>query len=244
MRNKENRMLRWGTICATVAGVAFIIPLVYVFILLPAAGSSSSHALNPADFLPWMAEKGQARVAFWWATALPFLIASFGAPMALKQKQREDTPIIAWISARAGNMGLLTCGIASLALAAGEMSIAQAYVAAQAQALVEAQEVIIALSHWQRVVIAILFDFLGFFMLGVWILGSSIAGLRAGSLPKSINWFGIVTALLCFSFAFGYVFHIEWLGEFGIGSLAFLAVPAWLVWLGIVLWKEGNIEET
>ncbi|NBD35282.1 MAG: hypothetical protein GVY30_04705, partial [Chloroflexi bacterium] len=73
MRNKENRMLRWGTICATVAGVAFIIPLVYVFIILPAAGSSSSHALNPADFLPWMAEKGQARVAFWWATALPFL---------------------------------------------------------------------------------------------------------------------------------------------------------------------------
>jgi hypothetical protein len=84
---------------------------------------------------------------------------------------------------------------------------------------------------------AILFDVFGFFLLGVWILLSSVVGLRSGGLPKGVSWFGIAASLLCFSFVTGYVTKIGWLGEMGIGALAFLTVPAWLIWLGIVFWK-------
>jgi hypothetical protein len=77
--------------------------------------------------------------------------------------------------------------------------------------------------------------FLGFLMLGIWILGSSFAGLRHGSLPKLLSWFGIVTSLLCFCFAVGYVTHLEWLGEMGIGASAFFAAPVYLAWVGIAL---------
>ena len=78
----------------------------------------------------------------------------------------------------------------------------------------------------------------GFSLLSVWIFVSSIAGLRSGGLPKGISWFGVVAALLSFSFAIGYVTKIGWLGETGLGALSFLAVPAWLIWLGVVLWKN------
>jgi hypothetical protein len=27
---------------------------------------------------------------------------------------------------------------------------------------------------------------------------------------------------------------LEWLGETGLGALSFLAVPVWLIWLGVV----------
>ena len=40
--------------------------------------------------------------------------------------------------------------------------------------------------------------------------------------------------------AIGYVTQIGWLGETGLGALAFLALPAWLIWLGIVFVKSGR----
>jgi hypothetical protein len=30
------------------------------------------------------------------------------------------------------------------------------------------------------------------------------------------------------------------LEESGLGALAFLAVPAWLIWLGVIFWKTGE----
>ena len=99
-----------------------------------------------------------------------------------------------------------------------------------------------AFAHWQRVVIGLIFDFLGFLMLGIWIGGSSIAGLRIGNLPKALSGFGMLTAGLCGCFALGHALHLDWLGEFGIGGLAFFAVPTWLVWVGLVLWEAGARE--
>jgi hypothetical protein len=89
---------------------------------------------------------------------------------------------------------------------------------------------------------ALLFDVLGFLLLGVWIFVSSVAGFRSGGLPKGIGWFGMGAGLLCFSVATGYVTKIEWLGETGLGALAFLAVPAWLIWLGMVFWNTEVTE--
>ena len=75
-------------------------------------------------------------------------------------------------------------------------------------------------------------------MLGVWILGYSLASLRSGGLPKALAWFGVATALTTIAFALGYATGVRWLGEIGIGASAFIALPTWMIWLGIILWRS------
>ena len=235
MKDKDT-LIRWGSVCAIVSGVVFLVPLVFYFYLLPMAGSSATHAQDPFSFLPWMAVHGGVRVALWWSVCLAFLILLFGVPFALRRKLEILTPTAAKLAELAGILGTSTIILASLLLAAGELPLAQAYV----EASEEARLAIVAIYEWQRLTTAILFDVFGFFLLSVWIFVGSVAGLRSGGLPKGISWFGVVAALLSFSFATGYITKIVWLGESGLGALAFLAVPAWLIWLGVIFWKTGE----
>jgi hypothetical protein len=183
-----------------------------------------------------MAVHGSVRVALWWFVCLAFLMVLFGVPQTLRRKLENISPTDAKIAELAGILGSFTIILASLLLAAGEPPLAKAYTDANEAA----RPAIIAIYEWQRLATAILFDVLGFVLLGVWIFVSSAAGLRTGGLPKAINWFGVVAALLCFSFAVGYLTKLKWLGETGLGALAFLAVPIWLIWLGVVFWKSDK----
>ena len=228
MTDKEP-LMRWGAVCAIVSGVVFLVPLVFYFYLLPRAGSSATHAQDPFNFLPWMAVHGGVRVALWWTVSLAFLIVLFGVPFALRRKLEKLSPTAAKLAELAGILGAFTIILASLLLAAGELPLAQAYV----EASEEARSAIVAIYEWQRLATALLFDVFGLFLLGVWIFVGSVAGLRSGGLPKGISWFGVLTALLSFSVTIGYITKIEWLGETGLGALAFLTVPAWLIWLGV-----------
>ena len=239
MTDKDTAM-RWGTACAIASGVVFLVPLVFYFYLLPMAGSSATHAQDPFNFLPWMTVHGSTRIALWWTVCLAFLIILFGVPFALRRKLENLSPTAAQLAELAGILGAFTIILASLLLAAGELPVAQAYV----EASEEARPAIVAIYEWQRLATAILFDVFGFFLMGVWMFVSSIAGLRSGGLPKGISWFGVVTALLTFSIATGYVTKIKWLGETGLGTLAFLAMPAWLIWLGIVFWKTDGQKQS
>lgn len=237
---KSSSSFRWGAVCAIVAGICFLVPLSFYFYFLPAAGSSATHARDPASFLPWMASRGGVRVALWWFTGLTFLIALLGVPHALRALLKADRPAMAQVAELAGILGNFTLVLANLMLAAGEMPLARAYVEAGA----EARPAIVATYEWQRLVTALLFDVLGFLMLGVWIAASSVAGLLAGKLPKALSWLGIVTGLLDLCFAIGYVTNLKWLGESGIGALSLLAMPAWMIWLGVVLWRARRKEGT
>jgi hypothetical protein len=228
--------MRWGAISAVASGVVFLVPLLFYFYLLPRAGSSATHALDPISFLPWMAVQGSVRVLLWWTVSVAFLIVLFGVPLALRRKLEGHSPTAVILAELAGILGAFTIVLASLLLAAGERPLSRAYV----EASKEARSAIVAIYEWQRLTTALLFDVLGFFLLGVWIFVSSAAGLRTRGLPAGISWFGLITALLCFSFSIGYVTKITWLGETGLGALAFLFVPVWLVWLGIVLWKTAD----
>jgi hypothetical protein len=233
---KSEETSRWGAVSALTAGIALLVPLIFYFFLLPAAGSSATHAKDPASFLPWMASQGTIRTALWWTTSIPFLIALLGVPTALKKVLKTANPTAARTGELAGILGLFTLLLACLMLAAGEMPLARAYAAAGP----ETRPAIVALYEWQRLVTALLFDVLGLLLLGVWLLVSSAAGLRSGVLPLWLNRFGLLTSLTLFCFVLGYVTGIGWLGELGIGALAFLLLPVWMIWLGIVLWRRGR----
>jgi hypothetical protein len=212
-----------------------LVPLAFYFYFLPAAGSTVTLAKDPASFLPWMAERGAVRVALWWTTCLPFLVALLGVPSALQKVLKPSSRVAARTAELAGLLGLFTLILACLMLAAGEMPLAQAYVTAGQ----EARSAIVAAYKWQQLVTALLFDVLGLFLLGVWVSVSSIAGLRSRVLPRPLGWFGIACCLTIFSFVLGYVSDIQWLGEMGIGALAFITLPVWLIWLGVVLWRSS-----
>ena len=231
----QSSSIRWGAICAIVAGICFLVPLSFYFYFLPAAGSSATHAQDPASFLPWMASRGGVRVALWWVTGLTFLIVLLGMPHALRETLKDGAPAIAQVAELAGILGSFTLVLANLMLAAGELPLARAYV----EAGDAARPAIVATYEWQRLVTALLFDVFGFLLLSVWITANSVAGLRTNRLPKGLGWFGIVTGLLTLCFVIGYVTSIRWLGELGIGALSFLAMPAWMIWLGVVLWRAG-----
>ena len=240
---KENRLLvGWGALCALGSGLAMIAPLIFYFFVLPAAGSSPTHAADPASFLPWMATRGAARVALWWFVAAAFLIMLLGVPEGLRvrlagRRGRDiPAPVVdaaAWVAERAGVAGCLTLVLACLMLAAGEPALARAYVQAEPQV----QPAIVATYEWQRLVTALLFDVLGLALLGLWIGVSSFTGMRSHRLPKALGWLGVVTGVLCLCLAIGYLSKVGWLGEMGLGAASFVAVPVWLIWLGVELGK-------
>jgi len=233
----QNRALtRWGAVCSMAASVCFLVPLSFYFYFLPAAGSSATHALDPASFLPWMASRGGVRVALWWVTGLTFLIALIGIPRALRELLKDGAPATAKVAELSGVLGMFTLVLANLMLAAGEMPLARAYVAAGDAV----RPAIVALYEWQRLVTALLFDVLGFLLLSAWITASSVAGLVTSKLSKGLGWFGVVTGVLALCFAVGYALSIKWLGEQGIGALSLLALPAWMMWLGVVLWRAAR----
>jgi hypothetical protein len=234
----SDRAARWGAACAITAGVTFLVPLAFYFFFLPAAGSSATQARDPASFLPWMAGRGGVRVALWWATCVPFLIALLGVPAALKKRLKPAKPTAARTAELAGILGFFTLMLACLMLAAGEMPLARAYMGASQ----EARPAIVAIYEWQRLVTALLFDVLGFLLLGLWVSVSSVAGLRSGRLPRWLGWFGVVTSATVFAFVLGYLSGVGWLGEMGIGASAFVTLPAWMIWLGIVLWRGDGAE--
>ena len=116
------------------------------------------------------------------------------------------------------------------------MPLAKAYVVASD----EVRVAIVANYEWLRLVTALLFDVLGFFLLGVWVFASSLVGLRSSEFPKAFSWYGLLTGFLIFCVMIGYIAKIEWLGETGFGALAFLAMPIWLIWLGVILWNSNE----
>jgi len=232
----QSSSIRWGAVCAIAAGICFLVPLSFYFYFLPASGSSATHAQDPASFLPWMASRGGVRVALWWVTGLTFVIALLGIPHALREMLKDGAPSMAQVAELAGILGNFTLVLANLMLAAGELPLARAYI----EAGDAARSAIVATYEWQRLVTALLFDVLGFFLLSVWITASSVAGLLSNRLPKALGWFGIVTGLLTLCFVVGYVAGIRWLGELGIGALSLLAMPTWMIWLGVVLWRAGR----
>ena len=222
-------MKKWGGIASLVSGIVFLVPLLFYFLLLPAAGSSATHAKDPASFLPWMVADGNLRIALWWIVAFAFLMMMFGVPSALRREIDQSSPVGARMSELAGVFGTFILVVSSLMLAAGEMPIGQAFVnAGQAS-----QDAIVTLYEWQRLVTALLFDVLGFGLLGVWIGVASVSGLRSKTLSPWFAVFGILASFLLFCFAVGYALDVSWLGESGIGAASFLALPVWLIWFGV-----------
>lgn len=68
---------------------------------------------------------------------------------------------------------------------------------------------------------------------GLWVLLVSSAALRAGGLPRALNYLGVVIGVA------GLLTVVPALGELG-GAIFGLGSIAWFVWLGIVMLRESS----
>ncbi len=67
---------------------------------------------------------------------------------------------------------------------------------------------------------------------GIWVLLASWAALRAGGLPKALNYLGVVIGVA------GILSAVPALGELGLGIIFALGQIVWFVWLGIVMLRS------
>ena len=230
--NETNVVRRWGATFSVLSGVGFGLPLIVYFFYLPAAGSHPTHSMNALSFLPWLAENGLVQSSKWWTSSLIFLLVLIGVPLPLLEKLGNT--FLAKTAALVGILGLFSIILADLALAAGESLLGAAYVKAGPQA----KEAIVAVFEWQRDVTALIFDTLGFGLMGAWVGLSSLAGLLSRRLSRTHAYLGLLTTFFSSCFALGYALRISWLGETGIGAFMFLLIPIWLVWLGVAFLRE------
>jgi hypothetical protein len=69
---------------------------------------------------------------------------------------------------------------------------------------------------------------------GLWTLLVSWAALRAGGLPRALNYLGVVIGVA------GILSAVPALGELGLGMIFGLGQIVWFVWLGIVMLRSSS----
>ena len=68
---------------------------------------------------------------------------------------------------------------------------------------------------------------------GIWVLLASWAALRAGGLPRILNYIGVVIGVA------GILSAVPALGELGLGIIFALGQIVWFVWLGIIMLRSS-----
>lgn len=219
------------------SGALWIIPTFFYFVVMPLSGCDATFASSPELFLPWMAERGGVRVALWLVSGSIFLVNMIFVPLILRERFLKELPLAANIATMVGILGFFSILSSALVLAAGEMPIAEAYMKASP----EVRESILVLYIWQKKTTAFIFDLLGYFLFGLWLLVSSVAALYNRTMKRAAAFFGILCSITSFCFAIGYLAELGWLGESGIGVSSFVFIPIWIVWCGLSLLKrEGS----
>jgi hypothetical protein len=68
---------------------------------------------------------------------------------------------------------------------------------------------------------------------GIWVLLASWAALRAGGLPRVLNYLGVVIGVA------GILSAVPALSELGLGIIFALGQIVWFIWLGIVMLRSS-----
>jgi hypothetical protein len=129
---EDQRLARLGGAGALLAGLLFLLSLVYVYGVLAQAGLDVEMFDDQARLLPWVAEHARAYTGLWWLTLLSTL-ALLPAPLALHDRLRYGARGVSRVAAVAGLGGVVFGLAAPLVLAAASPILAQSYVQASGE---------------------------------------------------------------------------------------------------------------
>lgn len=210
-------MQRAGGIASLMCALTFVVGFIVFFTLL-APARYGSLAIDPLNHVTFLAE----HKALLYAWNLIIYVA-FGAILvvlvqALHVRLKDSSPTT---MPTATSFGLIWAG---LVIASGMVANIGATVDFAAHSKDPAEAALV----WRSLNFVV--NGLGGgneIVGGLWLMLVSLAGLRAGGLPKALNYVGIVVS------AAGLVTVIPALGE--MGSVFALGIIAWFIWLGITL---------
>lgn len=172
----------WGALGALISAIAFLLTLVYVFVILAALGLSEEMLDTPALLLPWVAENAHGYAGLYWIFLLS-VITLLPTPLALYGWLKAKAPTLAIIGVAAGLIGITIGMIGPLVNLAGTGILARAYVASTENA----NELLLVLSEMVGE-LGLLLRLTADLFLGIWLGLSGLAMLRS---RVGSRWFGI-----------------------------------------------------
>jgi hypothetical protein len=222
---------RLGGACAIVAGLSYVLVGITYF-LLPSAQRPTERS---AIFLPSYAENPIFTRLLNWEFALGALFA-IGAVIAITDLVRPQSDGLARWTGNLAILGFAVTAVTGFRALALQPRIAAAYVAADASAktaIATNSNPSLDPEGW-----------LGFGVVGVWVLVASALALRGNALPRSIAYVGIAAGVLYMFVVAGYVTGNEMLIAVAAGIGGVIAAPIWFVGIGITLLRERSAVRT
>jgi hypothetical protein len=216
-----NSFQKKGGMAALMAAAAFVVGFALYFTVLASAGYGSL-AVDPMQHVAFLA--ANQSIMYLWNLIIYVIFGVFLVVLALALHERLKSAAPAMIQT-ATAFGLIWAG---LVIASGMVANIGTAVVVE----LYGQDAVQAVSVW--LALTVMVEGLGGgneIVGGLWVLLVSLAALRAGELPKALNYLGIVIGVA------GLITVVPALGEagaiFGLGSIL------WFAWLGIVMLRSG-----
>jgi hypothetical protein len=216
-----NNHQKYGAVAALIAAATFIVGFAMYFTLL-AAANYGSLSVDPLKHVAFLAEHKAIMHAWNFIIYVAFGIVLVVLALALYERLKTSAPAMTQIATA---LGLIWAGLviaSGLVANIGADLVVNLYgkdPAQAASAWLSLQFVVNGLGGGNEII--------G----GLWVLLISWAGLRAGQLPKALNWLGVIVG------SAGLVTTLPGLGE--LGAVFGLGLIVWFVWLGIVMLRSN-----
>lgn len=217
-----NAFQKWGGIAALINAATFVAALGLFFTVL---GPLNTGALDPAGTVAFLLDNRLAADSQILLSYVVFSLFLVVLALALHDRLKGGAPALAQVGAA---FGLIWAG---LLIASGMV----ATVGLSTVASLRATDPAAAATVWQAIDVVHRgtggeLEIVG----AVWLLLVSLAGLRSRSLPRALNWLGL---LLAAAGMLTLVPLLEMLGAvFGLGLIV------WFVWLGVALLRAKPAE--
>lgn len=220
-----NNFQKMGGIAALIEAATFVVGLA-LFLTLLASANYGSLEIDPIRHVAFLANNQSILQSWYLIIYMVFGVGLVVHALALYERLKADAPVLAQLATA---FGLIWAG---LVIATGMVAIIGIDVVVD----LYGKDPTRAASTW--LALHFVLDGLGGgieFPGGVWVLLISWGALRTGTLPKTLNYLGVVTGvagILTAVAAFTEVVAI-----FGVGIIV------WFMWVGIVMVRRSpNVE--
>lgn len=220
---KDKTLARLGGTCSILVGISYVV-IGITEVLLPADQMSSA---GRDKFLMSFAQNPSLLQVQYWALALGALLA-IAVVLAVSEAVRSaNEGWVRWTSNLA-ILGFAVTAIDFFRTLALEPLNAAAYVqgdaAIRAALTVPSSTVALDPQGW-----------LGFGVVGLWLLVVNLLALRSGTWPKILSYVGIATAIAYFLVVVSLTLGLATMLQIVAGVGGVILAPIWFIWMGLNL---------
>ncbi len=218
----DKSVAKLGGACALLVGISYIV-IGITFFLMPAEQRPGGTA---SEFLTSVESGATATLIMYWAFAVGALLALAVIPAVSDLVRSANEGWVRWTSNLAF-LGFAVTAISFLLIQDHTPSLAAGFT----QVDESAQSAIMYMGTrgldpdgW-----------MGFGMVGLWVIVVNWLGMRGGQLPKVLTYIGLAVGIAYALVVAGYVLSIPILIAVAAGVGGIVLGPIWYIWIGVVL---------